>query len=121
MSESQDPPADVHCAHVVVGSQHSVEVHIPAGHAKAVGFFIIEPLVQGYAEHEDMSQHEVLQLLSVPDVPSHFKPEALLSVCPVGQVYEEHAYLSSAQHAASVEPTKFRLIYLLASVQIPPL
>ena len=116
--EAQDPPADFHCAHVVVASQHSVEVHPPAGHCPGVAFAFIEPLVQVNAEHEVMSQHDVLQLLSVFVTPLHFKVVVLLAVLPVGHVYEEHAKLSSAQQTASVEPTLFMSLCLPAVVQL---
>ena len=72
----------------------------------------IEPIGQVNKEHEVASQHDNLQLLSVPVVPSHQPLIMVLGMYPVGHVYEKHENRSSAQHAASVEPTKFTLLYL---------
>lgn len=103
--------------HVVVSSQHSVPVHV-AVHVPVGDFCFFEPLVQLNAEHAVTSQHDDLQLLSVLVVPSHFKEVSVLAVYPVGHEYDEHANLSSAQQAPSVEPTTFRLRYLVAVVQL---
>jgi len=116
--EAQDPPADAHSAHVEVSSQQSVVVHA-AVHVPP-DFCFFDPVVQLNAEHVVTSQHDCLQLLSVFVVPAHFKVP-VFAVFPVGHVYEEHATRSSAQHTASVEPTKFLLRPLVAKLVQTPL